>query len=124
MGNLVMKVAGYIFLRYLMFFIFLVFVKNAKWNWSNLKSWEDWFMFFWLFGLPFLLELLIIGLPMSYALNRLPNLSNKTFVYILLFILFMIEFLFANWIYGTQSALIMSGISIILFLALFWKRVS
>jgi len=120
----ILKIFGYIFFRYLAFFATLYITdKNVKMvQWSDLRKGEDWFMLLWLFGLPVLFEFLIIGLPMSYGLNKLPNVSNKTFVYILILILFVIEFLFANWIYGTQSAFIKVGISIILFLVLFWKR--
>lgn len=121
MGNILLKVTGYILFRYFAFFATLYATdKNVKIvQWSDLRKEEDWFMFLWLFGFPVLLEFLIIGLPMSYGLNKLSN-SNK--LYILLLVLFMIEFLFANWIYGTQSAFIKIGISIVLFLVFFWKR--
>jgi len=119
---MIIKIAGYIFLRYVTFFIILVNTKKLSWNWSNLKKEEDWFMFLWLFGLPVLLEFLVIGLPMNFGLNKLTN-TNKISIYTLFIILFVIEFLFANWIYGTQSAVIKIGISIVLFLILFWKRI-
>ena len=123
MWSVILKVFGYIFFRYLAFFATLyVTDKNVKMvQWTDLRKGEDWFMFLWLFGLPILLEFLIIGLPMGYGLNKLSN-SNKIYIYVLFFVLFAIEFLFANWIYGTQSAFIKTGISVVLFLVLFWKR--
>lgn len=123
MWNVILKVFGYIFFRYFAFFIVLYTTdKTVKIvQSSDLRNREDWFMFLWLFGLPVLLECLIIGLPMGYGLNKLSN-SNKAYIYALFLVLFVIEFLFANWIYGTQSAFIKTSISIVLFLVLFWKR--
>lgn len=121
MGNVIYKILGYIFFRYLAFFIILVFFRDVKWNWSNLKNGEDWFYFGWLFFVPVIIEIIVFGLPMGYGLNKLSN-SNKIYIYALFLVLFVIEFLFANWIYGTQSAFIKTGISILLFLILFWKR--
>lgn len=123
MGNILLKVAGYILFRYFAFFVVLYTTDNnvKMVQPSDLRNKEDWFMFLWLFGLPVLLEFLIIGLPMGYGLNKLSN-SNKIYIYILFLVLFVIEFLFANWIYGTQSAFIKTGISVVLFLLLFWKR--
>lgn len=123
MWNVILKVFGYLFFRYFAFFIVLYTIdKTVKIvQSSDLRNREDWFMFLWLFGLPVLLECLIIGLPMGYGLNKLSN-SNKAYIYALFLVLFVIEFLFANWIYGTQSAFIKTSISIVLFLVLFWKR--
>lgn len=123
MGNVIIKIAGYIFLRYVSFLAVLYATDKSvkKTQWTDLQKGEDWFMFLWLFGLPVLLEFLIIGLPMGYGLNKMSN-SNKVYIYVLFLVLFVLEFLFANWIYGTQSAFIKTGISIMLFLGLFWKR--
>lgn len=121
MGNVIYKILGYILVRYIIFFIILVFYKNVKWNWSNLKGGEDWFYFGWLFFVPVIIEIFVFGLPMGYGLNKLSN-SNKGYIYVLFLVLFVIEFLFTNWLYGTQSAFIKTGISVVLFLILFWKR--
>lgn len=123
MWSVILKVFGYIFFRYIAFFVVLYTTdKSVKMvQSSDLRNREDWFMFLWLFGLPILLEFLIIGLPMGYGLNKLSN-SNKFYIYVLFLVLFVIEFLFANWIYGTHSAFIKTGIGVILFLVLFWKR--
>ena len=124
MRNAVIKTSGYILLRYLLFFIILYTTnKDVKMVGSqNLKNWEDWFMLFWLFVLPLLLELLIIGLPISYGLRKVYTTTNKVPIYTLFVALFIIEFLFANWLYGIQSAFLKVGISVALFLILFWKR--
>jgi|SRR5690554_3118801 len=125
MKNVIFKISGYIILRYLSFFVVLYSIDKSakKVQLLDLQKREDWIMFLWLFGIPVLLELLIIGLPMAYGLNKLSNLSNKIIIYVLLFILFLIEFLFANWIYGMQSAFIKIGISVVLFLLFFSKRI-
>lgn len=124
MISIFLKVIGYFILRYIAFFIILFTAgENVKTvQSSDLKSGEDWFIFLWLFGLPFLFEILIIGLPMSFGLNKLSSATNKLLIYRGLFVLFVIEFFIANWIYGTQSAFIKIGASLILFIALFWKR--
>lgn len=125
MGNVFVKVIGYVFLRYVIFFIVLYSLsENVKAiGFRDLKTGEDWFMLSWLFILPLLLELLIIGLPMGYGLKKLSNMSSRIPFYLLFVVLFIIEFLFANWLYGMQSAFIKVGISAILFLLLFWKRI-
>lgn len=123
MRNIVLKVFGYIFFRYFVFFIVLYTTdKTIKAvQSSDLKNRDDWFMLLWLFGLPVLLECLIISVPMGYGLNKLSS-SNRAYMYALFLVLFVIEFWFANWIYGTQSAFMKIGISILLFFVLFWKR--
>jgi len=124
MWSIIFKVFGYIFFRHIAFFVVLYTTDKAvkMVQSSDLRNREDWFMFLWLFGLPVLLEFLIIGLPMGYGLNKLSN-SNRVYIYVLFLVLFVVEFLFSNWIYGTQSAFIKTGISVVLFLVLFWKRI-
>ena len=122
MNNLIIKVAGYIALRYL-FFLASVYAtgKDARFvKSSDLKNGEDFFYFFWLFGVPVLIDFIIIGLPLTYGLARVNN-SNKFMFYLLFAGLFLIEFIVGNWMYGSQSAIIKVGISLFLFLILFWK---
>lgn len=120
MRSILSKVFSYVIFRYFIFFVFInITDKNVKMiNCSDLKTAEDWFMFLWLFGFPVLFEFITIGLPMSYGLSKFSK-SNKIYIYVLFLVLFMIEFLFANWIYGTPFAFTKIGISIVLFFIFF-----
>lgn len=124
MGKLIMKVIGYVFLRYLVFLGILYLTnKNAKMvKWSDLKNGEDWFYFFWLFFIPVIAEAVLLGLPMAYDLGKIPNSTNKFPLYLLLIGLFVIEFFIADWLYGTPSSYWKISISLVLFLLFFWKR--
>lgn len=90
------KIWKYIGIRYLITFILFFAFIHKEWRfegWSTLRdsldSFEDWFMFFWLFILPVLFELLYQGLAMSYFLKKLSrqNWLLMLFIFVLLFIL-------------------------------------
>ncbi|OQP39966.1 hypothetical protein A4H97_17265 [Niastella yeongjuensis] len=125
MRNLTTKVAGYIFLRYVLY-LTVVYATNKDARFvksSDLRSGEDWFYFIWLFGIPVLIEMIVIGPPLFYGLKKISTAGNR-FVFYLLFIgLFAIEFLISNWVYGSQSSAVLKVcISVLLFLILFFKR--
>lgn len=89
---------------------------------SDLRRWQDWFYFFWLFVLPLLIDFVILGLPTWIALCKMSTVSNRILFYFLFLISFVVEYIFAQSLYGTQSAMIKVGICIALFFLLFGKR--
>ena len=128
MWKLFSKTTIYIFLRYLLFLIAIyVFNKEASFiSWSDLRNNEDWFYFFWLFGIPIILEIIIVGIPLTFGLSRVTN-SNGKWYYLLFLLLFAVEFAFANYLYGIQSSILKIGPSLVLFFIFFWgalRRVS
>ncbi len=124
MQNKNIKIWRYIFLRYVISFVVLYSTNKSltKIEWSDLQRGEDWFMFFWLFITPVIIELIIIGIPMTYGLTKLTN-SNKVYIYLLFIVLFTIEFLFTSWIFAMNFVVIKLIISVLLFILLFWKRI-
>lgn len=124
MRNFIVKVFGYVFLRSLLFLgMFHSVNKSAKMvKWSDLQNREDWFYFFWLFMIPIIAEVILLGLPMAYGLGKMPNSINKFPLYLLFIGLFMIEFIVANWLYGTPASYWKISISLVLLLLFFRKR--
>lgn len=124
MGNLIMKVIGYIFLRYFVFLGALYSIsKDAKGvKWSDLRNGEDWFYFSWLFLIPVVVEIVLLGLPISYGLDKVASSTNKVAFYFLFVGLFVVEFFISNWMYGMSSSFYKVGISIVLFLMFFWRK--
>jgi hypothetical protein len=119
------KMIIYVFLRYLVFIliIYLFFVDNVKLPTCRdliQSSSEDFSMFFWLFILPNLIEFLLIGIPMFYVLIKIENI-NKLYIYLLLVVLFVVEFFLSQKLYGQFYAYVKIGISIFLFILFFWK---
>lgn len=111
------KVLGYVLVLNIVFYIvYYIINEEAKSiKLSDLRNAEDWFMFIWLFGIPILLDFLIVGLPINYVFSKY-QFSCKT--YFILFIIFIIEFLLSSSLYGNETALIKVGLSIILFIPL------
>lgn len=123
MGKLTVKVIGYILLRYIIFFGILYSSKTAKMvKWSDLQKGADWFMFFWLFFVPIIGEIVIIGIPMAYDLSKISTSTNKFLLYSILVALFVVEFLIADWLYGIPASYWKLSVSITLFLLFFWRR--
>lgn len=122
MGNLIIKVAGYILLRSVLFLITIVVTQNLQWEWSNLKTGKDWSMFLWMVLAPVVIEIILLGIPLAYGLDRITTARSKILFYLLFLGLFVIEFLLSNWLYGTQSAIIKVAISILLFVLIFRQR--
>lgn len=124
MQNKNIKIWRYIFLRYVISFVVLYSTNKSltKIERSDLQRGEDWFMFFWLFITPVIIELIIIGIPMAYGLTKLTN-SNKVYTYLLFIVLFTIEFLFTSWIFAMNFVVIKLIISVLLFILFFWKRI-
>lgn len=111
------KVLVYILVLNIVFYI-VYYITNEEAKsikLSDLRNAEDWFMFIWLFGIPIVLDFLIVGLPINYVFSKY-QLSRKT--YILLFFILIVEFLLTSLLYGNEPALIKVGLSIILFIPL------
>ncbi len=124
MKNLIFKVVGYILLSYIIYLgVVYATNKDAKFiKPSDLENGKDWFYFAWLFGLPVFINILIIGLPMAYGLDKITTSANRYIFYLFFVGLFVLEFIVGNWMYGTQASILKVGISLMLFLILFWKR--
>ncbi len=123
------KIWKYIGIRYLITFIlFLAFI-HKEWRfegWSTLRdsldSFEDWFMFFWLFILPVLFELLYQGLAMSYFLKKLSrqNWLLMLFIFVLLFIL---EFTVTIQLFAIHFVATKLFVSVVLFFVFYRKYI-
>lgn len=124
MKNLIFKVLGYIVLRNAIFHFTLPFlskeVKGVKL--ADLKNYEDWFMFSWLFLLPAVIEAIIFTFPFSYGLNKIETSPNKLNYYILFSVLFIVEYALNHWFIGLAFPFYKIGISIFLFILLFRKQ--
>ncbi|EFK60117.1 hypothetical protein ACFU8T_20565 [Sphingobacterium spiritivorum] len=116
-GDRFFKVLVYILVLNIVFYlVYYITNEEAKSiKLSDLRNAEDWFLFIWLFGIPVLLDFLIVGLPISYGFSKY-QLSRKT--YVLLFFALIVEFLLTSLLYGNEPALTKVGLSIILFIPL------
>lgn len=124
MKNFILRVLGYIFFRNAIFhFTLPFFSKEVKGvQLEDLKNFEDWFMFSWLFLLPAIIEAVVFTFPFSYGLNRIESGSSKM-NYCLLFIsLFVLEYVLIHWFVGLTYPFYKIAISILLFLILFRKQ--
>ena len=121
------KIWKYIGIRYLITFILFFAFIHKEWRfegWSTLRdsldSFEDWFMFFWLFILPVLFELLYQGLAMSYFLKKLSrqNWLLMLFIFVLLFIL---EFTVTIQLFAINFVATKLIVSVVLFFVFYGK---
>ena len=119
MKSLIFKVVSYILFSYVIYLGIVYANKDAKFiKLSDLQNDKDWFYFALLFFLPVFIDILIIGLPMSYGLDKITKSAGRYIFYLLFIALFVLEFIVGNWIYGTQASILKIGISLILFLIL------
>ena len=100
MVRLLFKVIKYIFLRYVLSLLVMHIIDKEfrMASWSDILNggnYEDWFLFLWMYGLPVLIEVLIIGLPMVYGL-KLINPYNTLLIYLLFIGLFFEVIHFTN----------------------------
>ena len=122
MKRITINTMSYIVLRYIMFLIGIyTFNGDAKFvGLSDLRNGEDLFYFFWLFGLPLVVELVVLGIPLAVGIARSLSGTGKRY-YLLFLVLFTLEFLFAYYLYGLQSSILKAVISITLFFLIFRK---
>lgn len=122
MKRITINTMFYIVLRYIIFLIAIyAFNRNAKFvSLSDLRNGEDLFYFFWLFGLPLVVELIVLGIPLAVGIVRSLSGTGKWY-YLLFLVLFTLEFFFAYHLYGLQSSILKAVISITLFFVIFRK---
>lgn len=120
----IIKVLSYSISSYILFLISIYILNtNAKFvNWSDLKNAEDWFYFFWLFGVPLLIDIIILGLPIFFGIRKIHLVRHKGLIYLVIICAFALDFLFANSIYENQLAISKLIISTSLFFLFFWKE--
>jgi ABC-type spermidine/putrescine transport system permease subunit I len=125
MRSLITDVILYLFIRSLVFFITIsVLIKDVKVvTRSDLIDIEDWFMFFWLFFVPPLIEVILLTFPFAYGLSR-QSPRSKTLYYLFFVFLFLIEFLIHYGLIGIAYPFLKILISIFLFILIFRKRLS
>ena len=110
------KFAGYILLKWALFYLYQFLESGARlnWNWSKLQSFEDYFYTTWmLFVLP-ILEVIILIWPFQIALKQ------KGWVVILILIgAFALEFII-GWYATNQRFAVWMIVKIILSAGLFF----
>lgn len=119
----------YITLRYLLTFLLFVTFVHTKWKfevWSNSRGFfgrfEDWFMFFWLFGLPVLFEFLYQGLALSFGLKKLSK-RNWLFIVLLFVLLFFAEYMVTLQFFARHFVVTKLLVSTLLFLFIYGKQI-
>lgn len=124
MKRLAIKVIGYLILSYLLFYVTISLadseVKTIRLH--DLQNKKDWFMFSWLFLLPLVLELIILTYPFTYGLRKVTESQNRLIYYVLFLMLFIIEFVLYHYVFSINYPIVKAGISCLLFIILFRKR--
>lgn len=123
MKNILVKTILYVVICYVIFMLTMLIInKDSKVvKFSDLKKFEDYFYFFWLFIIPVLIDCLLIGLPILFILKN--KRYEKKYFYLVFPVVFIIEYFFSSWIYGNQSAIIKVIIYLILFVLFFYKTI-
>lgn len=124
MKSLFLKIVLFLFIGYIIFFSGIyIFNKEAKFiSIDDLKKGEDFFYFFWIFIIPFIIEILIVGFPIYFSFEKF--LSNKTSFYLIISIAFFLNFLLYKWVFNEVGiALIRVLINMILFVIFFRKKI-
>ncbi|MCT3924556.1 hypothetical protein [Elizabethkingia anophelis] len=123
MRNIVFKTTIYVVISYVIFMLAMFIInKDSKVvKLSDLNKIEDYFYFFWLFIIPVLIDFLLVGLPIILIFKN-KNYKKKYF-YLIFTTVFIIEYFFSSWIYGSQSAMIKIIIYLILFILFFQKTI-
>ena len=124
MIKLIMKVGGYILLSYILYLCAnYIIVKDAKFpSKSDLRNAQDWFLFLFLFAIPVIIDLILVGLPMVYGFKRLAVSESKYPFYVLIIGLFAVEFIVTCTLSGVAPSALKVIISILLFIVFFWRR--
>ncbi|HBN6702941.1 TPA: hypothetical protein L3261_002222 [Elizabethkingia anophelis] len=123
MRNIVFKTTIYVVISYVIFMLAMFIInKDSKVvKLSDFNKIEDYFYFFWLFIIPVLIDFLLVGLPIILIFKN-KNYKKKYF-YLIFTTVFIIEYFFSSWIYGSQSAMIKIIIYLILFILFFQKTI-
>jgi hypothetical protein len=124
-----MKIWKYIIIRYIVTFVLFFTLIFREWHFEgweclscSLGSFEDWFMFFWLFILPILFEYLYQGLLLAYCLEKLKR-RNWYILLILILLSFFLEFIVTIQIFAINFVSTKLVVSILLFLVLYGQEI-
>jgi len=125
MGGFILKVVGYIFLRFIVFQSVLGLTSNDSKmvKLSDLQTGEDLFYILWIFLFFPVLEIIVLTIPFSYGLQKITE-SKSLWVIMLFLLLFGIEFLLAVLLTNYEISALKFykiGISMMLFVMLFRK---
>lgn len=120
------KAMIYILVSYVLFLVFTFYLnEEAKVvKPADLRNAEDWFYFLWLFLVPLLIDVVIIGVPIIVALGKPANRVNTRIQKIVVIVFFfLLDYCIARTIYGAESALVKILIIVLLFPLFFWKEI-
>lgn len=114
MIKIFLRFAGYIFLKWVCFYIYQIAESKRYWEWSRVWEWEDIFYTIWIIiALP-ILEILILFFPFQIALKQRGLMAIS-----LLFLCFALEFII-GWFATNQHLEIWMIVKIILSITLFF----
>lgn len=93
------RILSYIIIRSILFYGFLLTVNRSISGEQiiELRTFQDWFMLLWIFIVPIIIEIVLVGYPFYYVLNKL-NTNGKYIYYAMILGLFIVEFILANWV--------------------------
>lgn len=120
MAKTFFKFAGFIFLKWILFYAYQIIESGEKWDWSRVKTNEDIYFTAWmLLALP-ILELIILIVPFQLALKQKGNLTI-----LILLLAFFLEFAI-GWFATNQNLetwmIVKIVISTVLFILLYRKQ--
>ncbi len=109
-----LKFAGYIFLKWVCFYLYQYIESGNAWDWGKVQTAEDWFYTAWmLLALP-VLETLVLFLPFHLALKQ----KGWSLIFMLVLV-FTLEFAI-GWFATNQHFAIWMVVKIILSAGLFF----
>jgi hypothetical protein len=124
-----MKIWKYIIIRYIVTFVLFFTIIYREWHFEgweclscSLDSFEDWFMFFWLFILPILFEYLYQGLLLAHCLEKLKR-QNWFILLLLILLSFFLEFIVTIQIFAINFVSTKLIVSILLFLIFYGQEI-
>lgn len=117
------KILSYLIIRSTLFYGLLLTVnKSINGEQSiELRTIQDWFMLLWLFIVPIIIDIVIFGYPFYYILNKL-NKNVTLMYYAMIFGLFIVEFILANWVVCFAFPLVKVFIGAALLCLMFHKQ--
>ena len=117
MKKIIFKIFAYIFIRYIFSWVGMYFIgnENAKLlRPSDIRTGDDSFFAMFIFGLPLILDLLILGLPLFYIMKKF-SIKKKIDFYFFILILLILDFILSYNFYGGEYAAFKLLLNILLF---------